>query len=243
VQVQLEKREIARKLQAKINAMQGLGKLPFSTSKSALAPFNRAFPDGVFPMGSLHEFVSYEPFESASTSGFMTAMIGKFIKDGGICIWIAAERNIFPSTLKQFGLEPDRVIFVCTANPKEALWITEEALKCEALTAVISEIKELSFTVSRRFQLAIEHSGVTGLIHRHRPISENSLACTARWKVTPLASKSDDGLPGVGYSAWDIRLLKVKNGKPDSWQVSWQDDFIPLESPNQDMPSIERYAG
>ena len=36
------------------------------------------------------------------------------------------------------------------------LWVIEEALKCEGLAAVIGEIKELSFTQSRRLQLAVE---------------------------------------------------------------------------------------
>lgn len=216
-----EKRITAKALQAKINAMQGLGKLSGEPAALGLAPFTDAFPGRVFPTGVIHEFISYEPADAASTSGFMTALTGKFIKDGGLCLWVGNGRKVFPAALKHFGLQPDRIVFINATKFKDALWIIEEALKCEALTAVISETRELGFTESRRFQLAVERSGVTGFVHRFCPRTENATACTARWKITPLPSAIDDGLPGVGHSSWNVELLKVKNGRPVSWQVSF----------------------
>ena len=40
----------------------------------------------------------------------------------------------------------------------------EEALKCNRITAVLGEIKEISFKESRRLQLAAEQSRVTGFL-------------------------------------------------------------------------------
>ena len=217
----IEKQELAKQLQAKINAMQGLGKLSDEPAASDLAPFTAAFPANVFPVGAIHEFVSYEPVDAASTSGFITALTGKFMKDGGLCLWIGNGRKVFPTALKHFGLSPDRIIFINAPKLKDTLWIIEEALKCEALTAVIGEISELGFTESRRFQLEAERSGVIGFVHRYRPRSENATACTTRWKITPLPAVIDEGLPGVGHSCWNVELLKVKNGRPTSWEVSF----------------------
>ncbi len=229
MQAQADKIALARKLQANINMMQGLGKISGEPVKGNFAPFTSAFPGHVFPMGTVHEFISYEPAEAASTNGFVTALAGKFMKEGALCLWIGNQRKVFPCGLKHFGFEPDRIVFINAAKQKDALWIIEEALKCEALTAVIGEIKELSFTESRRLQLAVERSGVNCFIHRHRPFKENSVACTTRWKIAPLPGIVENGLPGVGYSCWDVQLLKVRNGKPDSWQVSWTDNmFVPL---------------
>jgi protein ImuA len=244
VEIALKKREIAKQLQARINAMQGLEKSAFGPEKSRLTPFDQAFPGHVFPIGTIHEFISNEPADAACTSGFITALTGKLMRSGGLCFWIANERKIFPSGLKHFGLEPDRVIFINAAKQKDLLWIVEEALKCEALTAVVGEIKELGFTESRRLQLAVERSGVTGFIHRYRPRAENTVACTTRWKVTSLASDSPNGLPGIGYSCWDIQLLKVKNGKPNYWKVSWSNNaFEPIVDKRETVPLIERHAG
>ncbi|WP_219909586.1 ImuA family protein [Flavobacterium magnum] len=212
---------MVKALQAKINAMQGFGKMPEEPVTDGLMPFSSAFPGNVFPTGAIHEFISYEPVEAASTSGFISALAGSFMKPGSLCLWIAKEKMIFPPALKQFGIEPDRMIFIKVLKPKDTLWTIEEALKCEALTAVIGEVKELGFTESRRLQLAVEQSGVTAFIHRFRPFAENATACTARWKITPLASSPEEGLPGLGHSCWDVQLLKVRNGSPHSWPVTW----------------------
>jgi len=222
----MEKQELAKQLQAKINAMQGLGKLSEASTASDLYPFTTAFPGHIFPTSAIHEFVSYEPADAASTSGFITALTGKFMKAGGLCLWIGNGRKVFPTALKHFGLQPDQIIFINAPKLKDVLWIIEEALKCEALTAVVGEICELGFTESRRFQLAAERSGIIGFVHRYRPKMENATACTTRWKITPLPATIEEGLPGVGHSLWNVELVKVKNGRPASWQVSFVDDHF-----------------
>lgn len=219
-----DKIAVARQLQASINAMQGMGKLTHDNTHEGFAPFTTAFPGNVFPVGAIHECISYELSNAAATTGFIAALAGKLAKEGGLSLWVAGGRKIFPAGLRHFGLEPDRIVFINTTRPKEALWIIEEALKCEALTAVIGEVRELSFSDSRRLQLAVESSGVTGFIHRYCPKAENAVACTTRWKITALPSVITDGLPGVGHSTWDVQLLKVRNGKPNAWQVSWLDN-------------------
>jgi len=224
-----EKIAIVQQLQAKINAMQGLGKISREAAHAGFGPFAAAFPGNTFPTGTIHEFISYEPANAAATSGFISATTGKLMREGGICLWISGGRKVFPYGLKHFGLAPDRVVFINAPRPKEALWIIEEALKCEALTAVIGEIKELGFSDSRRLQLAVERSGVTGLIHRHGPVAENAVACTTRWKISPLPGFSEDGLPGVGHPCWDVQLVKVRNGRPRAWEVRWSaEGFVAL---------------
>lgn len=240
-----EKIAIVQQLQAKIDAMQGLGKISREPADAGFAPFAAAFPGNTFPTGAIHEFISYEPARAAATSGFIGATTGKLMREGDVCLWISGARKLFPPGLKHFGLEPDRVVFINAPRPKEALWIIEEALKCEALTAVIGEIKELSFSDSRRLQLAVERSGVTGLIHRHNPVAENAVACTTRWKISPLPGFSEEGLPGVGHPCWDVQLVKVRNGRPHSWQLSWSaNGFVPLTYSDGLIATLnERFTG
>src|SRR5690606_15052623 len=115
----------------------------------------------------------------------------------------------------------------------------EEALKCDALAAVVGEIGELGFNESRRLQLAVERSQVTGLIHRHRPKTENTVACVSRWKIRSAASKTTDGLPGVGFPMWHIELQKVRNGRPGNWEAQWSPSgFEITESGESIMPQI-----
>lgn len=230
MQVDAKKIEIARQLQARIDAMQGLGNTLKEEAVSGLYPFADAFPGQVFPRGATHEFISYTKADAASTAAFITALAGKFMKEGGLCLWIGSGGKVFPAGLKPFGLEPDRVVFVDPPSVQLALWAFEEALKCKALSAVVGEIRELGFTESRRLQLAVERSGVSGFIHRHCPQLVNPVACTTRWEVRSLPGMAGDALPGVDFNYWDVRLLKVRNGKPHSWQVRWSDrDFVRME--------------
>ncbi len=127
----------------------------------------------------------------------------------------------FPPGLSSFGIQPDRVIFIDVKKEKDVLWAMEEALKCGGLAAVIGEIKEISFTDSRRLQLAVEQSQVTGFLLRHQPRNLNTIAAVARWKITSLPSYQEDGIPGIGFPRWNVELLKIRNGKPGAWQIEW----------------------
>lgn len=191
--------------------------------KLGLGEMEAAFPDKVFPTGVVHELISYSSEEAVSTSGFMSVVLSKLMQQGGYCLWISSipRRAIFPPALKAFGIEPGRILFLDTSRPKETLWSLEEALKCEALVAVVGEVTELSFKESRQLQLAVENSHVTGFIHRFRPKSENAVACITRWKISPIASVVTPSITGVGFPAWNIQLTKVRNGKPGSWQVQY----------------------
>jgi protein ImuA len=182
-----------------------------------------AFPDRTFPTGAVHEFISHEIENAATTNGFISGLLGRLMKQGGPIVWISTRRCIYPPALKGFGIEPERVIFIDLAKAKEALWAVEEALKCDALSAVVGEINELSFTESRRLQLAVEQSKVTGFVHRYKPRSENNVACVTRWKISPLVSKTEDGLPGLGFPRWNVQLLKIRNGRPASWEIEWSE--------------------
>ena len=143
------------------------------------------------------------------------------MQNHGACIWISSSRTIFPPALKVFGIEPDRIIFADALKEKDVLWVMEEALKCNGLAAVVADLREISFTESRRLQLAVEQSGVTGFILRHSPRNLNTIACISRWKITTLPSELTDAMPGVGFPRWKIELLKVRNGKPGTWQMEW----------------------
>src|SRR4030095_9938777 len=147
--------------------------------------------------------------------------LSRLMQLGGVCIWISSARTLFPPALKTFGIEPDQVIFIDLKKEKDVLWTMEEALKCNRLTAVLGELKEISFTESRKLQLAVEQSRVTGFILRHKPRSLNTIACVSRWRITSLPSESEDGMPGVGFPRWNVELLKVRNGKPGNWKVEW----------------------
>ncbi len=70
----------------------------------------------------------------------------------------------FPPALAFFNIDPHRIIFLDLRNQKDVAWAVEESLKLNGLAAVIGEMRDLDFTTSRRLQLAVEKSQVTGLL-------------------------------------------------------------------------------
>lgn len=215
------KLEQFNQLQQEILRLQGLGAKPCAGQPAVeLGPVLNHMPGGVFPLNAVHEFISPTFPASAATQGFMAGIIGTLMQNGKPCLWIG-QSDIFPPALKAFGLDPERIIFIKVSREKEALWAVEEALKCEALAAVTGEIKELDFTQSRRMQLAAEESKVTAFIHRRCPRNIRPTSCVARWQISPLPSYSIDGLPGVGFPHWRAELLKIRNGRPGHWEITW----------------------
>ncbi len=216
------KKDIIDKLQKEVLSLQG-----YRTSRgnertnTGLGPIENAFPGKSLPTGVVHEFISPTTEDAAATAAFITCLLGSLTKENNKCLWVGTKRTLFPPGLSAFGIHPENVIFIDLFRQKDVLWTIEEALKCNALSAVVGEIKELSFTESRRLQLAVEQSGVTGFIHRTLPRFENTVACVTRWKIKTMPGISIDGMPGLGFPSWKVGLEKVRNGKPGEWQVQW----------------------
>lgn len=216
------KNEIIAQLQRDILSLQG-NTLRESHRQydTGLGPIEKAFPANKFPIAAVHEFISTGQQSATATNGFISGLLGSLVQNKGACLWISGRRTIYPPALRQFGIAPEQIIFIDVHKPKEILWVVEEALKCDSLSAVVGELTELSFTESRRLQLAVEKSKVTGFIHRFRPRTENIVACVSRWKIKPLPGELEAGMPGVGLPRWEVQLQKVRNGKPGTWQVEW----------------------
>jgi len=217
----MQRTELIHQLQQDILRLQGFKPSNDETVGLGLGSIEKAFPNGIFPTGTIHEFISDRSEGSAATFGFISVLLSKLLADGRLCLWVSQHKTIFPVAVKRFGIEPDCIIFVNAPREKDALWVLEEALKCEGLSAVIAEIPRLSFIESRRLQLAVEKSKVTGFILRYTS-KLNTTASIARWKITPLPGRIADGMPGVGFPHWNIELLKVRNGKPGIWQAEYQ---------------------
>jgi len=216
------KEKIIEQLRKDILPMQGYGsRRNGSISDLELGPIKESFPGASFPLAAIHEFFCMKGEDVVASSGFIAGILSPLMQKGGVCLWISNSRKIFPIGLKTFGINPDQVIFVELQKEKDILWTMEEALKCEGLTAVMGEIKDLNFNTSRRFQLAADKSRVTGFILRLNPRIVNTTACFTRWKISSLPSLLPDDMPGVGFIRWNAELLKVRNGKPGSWSIEW----------------------
>jgi protein ImuA len=215
------KHDMITRLRTDILIRQGLQKLPGSAFVDmGLGVLNNAFPGHSFPLAAVHEFVCTTAETRTASAGFIAALLSRLMERAGPCIWIAPGRNCYPPALTGFGIDPSRIVFIDLARDKELLWTMEEALKCDGLCAVVGEIRNIDFTISRRLQLAVEKSRVTGFLLRQTQ-QLNTTACVSRWRISAAASDTRAGMPGVGFPRWNVELLKIRNGQPGHWQLEW----------------------
>ncbi len=215
------KADIITQLKKELLALQGFRPLVHAHQQIDLGTINHSFPDSQFPLGVNHEFICGNKESLAASSGFIAGILSSMLQKSGGVVWISSSQIIFPPALVSFGIDPSQLIFIHLRNQKEINWTIEEALKCEGLSAVVGEISFVDLAISRRLQLAAEQSRVTGFLLRHQPKQLFTTAFTCRWQIQSLQSETADGLPGIGFPRWQIELLKVRNGKPGSWQLEW----------------------
>ena len=242
------KKELISKLRQDILQWQGFKSVDCVSDEAiGLGEIEKTFPNRVFPRRAIHEFIAVLPEHSAASGGFISALLSLLMKDGAACVWISTSRKLFPVSLSLFNVDTERIIFMDVAKEKDVLWIMEEALNCEGLAAVVAEVKGLSVTESRRLQLAAEQTGVTGFILRKDVRKALTGMVTARWKIRPLPSETEVGMPGVGFPRWSVELMKVRHGNPGSWTLEWGGDrFIEVPKDRQEIAGFieeERQIG
>jgi protein ImuA len=223
-----EKQEILNSLRKQILLLEGFRE-PLLTEDTGLGRINEAFPNQIFPFSALHEFFCFNQEEVAASSAFIAGLLSSRVSKPGIVVWIGSSLNVFPPSLKCFGIEPHCLVFLRVKKEKDIPWAINEALACSSLLAVVGEMPEMNITASRRFQLAIENAGVGCFILRKNP---NNLLTTAvsRWHIRPLPTKTENGFPGLGHPRWQVNLLKVRNGKTGSWNIEWTSNGFRYDS-------------
>ena len=215
------KADIRSRLQQEILSLQGFKSASLAVADTGgLACIHHCFPQGRFPFAGVHEFLCTDEESATASVAFITGLLSSYGQKAGTVMWVCKSRQIFPPALCSFGLLPQHIFFLELKREKERAWAMEEALKCNALASVVGEMQELSFTTSRRFQLAIEQSGVGCFVLRRNPGNKVTAAVT-RWQIGHLPSGVEEGSPGVGHPRWRVSLLKVRNGQPGRWDLEW----------------------
>jgi len=225
------KNHILAQLEKEILPLQGLRSCVHSNKVDVgLGAMHSAFPNGQFPLAAVHEFCCNSIEDVTASGGFVSGILSSLMHGSGATLWLSRTTSVFPHGLTQFCIAPHHVLFITAKKEKEILWVIEEALQCNTLSAVVGELPELSFTASRRLQLLVEESGVPLFLLRHKP-KNLSTSCVSRWRIQPIGSEIQDDLPGMGLPRWKVELLKIRNGKPGSWIVEWDTNHFRVVYP------------
>ncbi|GGK53637.1 ImuA family protein [Salinarimonas ramus] len=130
------------------------------------------------------------------------------------------------------GLDPARLVLVRARDAHEALWATEQALRCRALGAVLAEIARLpglyDLTASRRLVLAAREGGTTGLVVQAAfgaGAGTGARASAAESRFVVAAAPSRPGLAGTpGAPAWRVHLARHRGGREGLYHLEWSHD-------------------
>lgn len=190
---------------------------------------------GGLALGALHEVAPVAPFHLGAATGFALALAARDRSRKAV-LWIQPEfpgheaGHPYGPGLALFGLPLSRLLVVKVTRSRDALWAMEEALKCPALSTVITELADdtADLTATRRLVLAARDGGALGLLLRHRSTLEPNASMT-RWEVAAAPGRGD-GFGGLGRPAFDLSLVKNRRGNCGRWSVAWSEDhgFAPL---------------
>jgi protein ImuA len=193
---------------------------------------------GGLACSTVHELAAARETEIAAATAFALAVTTLSMRQscrlgstGRVALWITEELSLcengvpYGPGLEETGIPPERLITVAAPRLRDALWVTEEALRCRAVGAVISELsaRAVEPTVTRRLSLAAAAGHTLGLFLRPQPDNEPGAFAT-RWIVgaaASLHSSPSQRYGGIGPPRLAIRLVRNRRGHLGAWIVEW----------------------
>src|SRR6478752_7100275 len=99
------KADIISRLQKDILLLQSFKQESVSTTIDlGIGLIQNSFPNAIFPLGAIHEFLSNAKEDAASTSGFVAGILASLMRNDGATLWISSSRTLFPPALRSFGI-------------------------------------------------------------------------------------------------------------------------------------------
>lgn len=237
-------------------------------------------PDGGIVRGALHEIFAADAGIATAFCALLAGRLsghrnvavtemgtGMEMKTGaetgsGAILWCERPRTLdagalYGPALRQFGIDPARLILVRARRDADVLWAMEEGLRCARLAVVVGEAQTISLTASRRLQLAAGESGVTALALRPASDRPPPSAALTRWRLAAAGrgdgdkSERDDNRlsqsapPGLRAARWQVDLFRCRGGTPANWMMEWSDETgdFSVAALVRDRPAVPSAAG
>ena len=185
---------------------------------SGFRPLDAYLPGGGWPLGALTEIliddIAHTPLWLV-LPGLLQLTALKHHQ-----IWVHPPHIPYPPALTSWGINLDKTVILKPRQETDALWAAEQALRSGACSAVLYWPKNLSFTATRRLQLASEIGGTWGLCFRHWHAATMPTTAALRLLFKPT---------GTGAM---LTILKCRGGETEGKLAICRDTMNPLNSPN-----------
>lgn len=136
-----------------------------------------------------------------------------------------AERGVpYMPGLLRYGLDRERLLLVA-GRDADLLWAAEEALRSEAFGAALMIVGQTPFVASKRLDHAAKRSRAVALLVHLSDGGCRLSAARRRWRIAPRLSPPDaDDARSPGAPAWNVSLVRRRDGSPGRWTMEWDDD-------------------
>jgi len=171
------------------------------------AALDALLPGGGWPLGAVTEL--YPQAQGIGELMLVLPALARLTQSGRHVACIAPPHLPYAPALASHGLVLARVLHVQAQGARESLWATEQALRCQAVAAVLAWPSGLDDRAVRRLQLAAEAGGSCALLYR--PVAELARPSPAALRLRLRPSCADEGA-GKGESGLHLELLKVRGG-------------------------------
>lgn len=176
---------------------------PQAISTGCLA-LDQCLPHQGYLPGSIVEYLRTAPASGASYLA-LAAAASALRGSSGFLVIVDTQHNFYPPALVAHGIDLKKTVFVRPTTAADAMWAIDQALRTQAVSAVIAEVPRMDDRSARRLQLAAEQGAGLGLLlrgaaARHQP-SWSEIQWLIRSPVSPSAGR-----------ALQVKLLKNRGG-------------------------------
>lgn len=219
---------------------QSIAKIGRDGGRSLTASFGKKTPTGHAALdqtlggglapNAVHEIIPSRPTDLAAATAFALGLVTRFT-GARDWVWIGEEMtrreggHVYGPGLKNFGLDPARLLLVAPHAIDDALKAAEDALRCAALGAVLFELwgnpKQLDLVAWRRLALAAEDTPVPLICLRHSA-HEGSGSVRTRWSVAAAPSHGHIDMGGPRFALSLVLNRQIgAGGAHGSWITEW----------------------
>lgn len=172
---------------------------------SGLADLDAALPGGGWPRGAITELMPASP--GIGELALLLPALSASSQTGESLAWITPPLLPCAAGLSMRGIALDRLFLVAARDEREMLWAAEQALRCQAMGAVLLWPKTLLDRCARRLQRAAEAGGTSGFVFRPAAAAATPSPAALRLCLHPR------------HEGIEVRIIKARGGRPHALVV------------------------
>jgi hypothetical protein len=174
-------------------------------------------PHGGWRSGQLVEWLGEVKGGGVGLLGLWSAW--QVAQRGGVLVVLDNTDKFFPPAAATLGIHLSRMLVVSPQGKADFDWTLDQVLRCRAVGAVWVHLSKIDNRAYRRLQLAVEQSGVFGVLVREQKYLQNPTWAHLRLCATPLAGQGNwrfrvevvRAVGGTAGASCELEFMEIEN--------------------------------